>query len=131
MHRSLSQRRFTSLAVAFTTALILSACGSGGGGGGGSSSSGGSISGQTITYWASDQGSSIADDIQVLTPELNAFTKQTGVKVNLQVIGWNDLLNRILAATASGQGPDVAQHRQHLVGLAAGHRRVPAHRPRT
>jgi multiple sugar transport system substrate-binding protein len=93
--------------VALATALIVSACGSSGGGGGGSSSSGGSISGQTITYWASDQGSSIADDIQVLTPELNAFTKQTGVKVNLQVIGWNDLLNRILAATASGQGPDV------------------------
>jgi multiple sugar transport system substrate-binding protein len=63
--------------------------------------------GQTITYWASDQGSSIADDVQVLTPELKAFTAQTGVKVNLQVIGWSDLLNRILAATTSGQGPDV------------------------
>jgi multiple sugar transport system substrate-binding protein len=93
--------------VALATALIVSACSSSGGGGGGSSSAGGSISGQSITYWASDQGSSIADDVQVLTPELNAFTKATGVKVNLQVIGWNDLLNRILAATASGQGPDV------------------------
>jgi multiple sugar transport system substrate-binding protein len=92
--------------VALATALIVSACSSGGGGGA-SPASTGSISGQTITYWASDQGSSIADDVQVLTPELNAFTAATGVKVNLQVIGWNDLLNRILAATTSGQGPDV------------------------
>jgi multiple sugar transport system substrate-binding protein len=63
--------------------------------------------GSTITYWASDQGSSIADDYTVLNPELAKFTKQTGVKVKLEVIGWPDLLNRITAATASGQGPDV------------------------
>ena len=106
MHRTLNHRRFTSVTVALATALIVSACSSSGGGGA-SPASTGSISGQTITYWASDQGSSIADDVQVLTPELNAFTAQTGVKVNLQVIGWNDLLNRILAATTSGQGPDV------------------------
>jgi multiple sugar transport system substrate-binding protein len=93
--------------VALAAALIVSACSSSGGSGSGTPATGGSISGQTITYWASDQGSSIADDVKVLTPELNAFTAQTGVKVNLQVIGWNDLLNRILAATASGQGPDV------------------------
>ena len=101
-----NKRRLRFAVLAAASALIASACSSGGTGG--SPSSGGSISGQTITYWASDQGSSIADDIKVLTPELDAFTKQTGVKVNLQVIGWNDLLNRILAATASGQGPDVA-----------------------
>jgi multiple sugar transport system substrate-binding protein len=61
----------------------------------------------TITYWASDQGSSIADDYTVLDPVLKQFTQQTGIKVNLEVIGWPDLLNRILAATTSGQGPDV------------------------
>jgi multiple sugar transport system substrate-binding protein len=105
MTKALNQRRYRLVALAAATALIVSACGSGGGSG--SSTDSTSISGQTITYWASDQGSSIADDVKVLTPELNAFTKATGVKVNLQVIGWNDLLNRILAATASGQGPDV------------------------
>ena len=107
MTKALNQRRYRLVALAAATALIVSACGSGSGGGSGSSTDSTSISGQTITYWASDQGSSIADDVKVLTPELNAFTKATGVKVNLQVIGWNDLLNRILAATASGQGPDV------------------------
>src|ERR1700683_2462371 len=63
--------------------------------------------GSTITYWASDQGSSIADDYTVLNPELAKFTKQTGIKVKLEVIGWADVRNRIPAAAASGQGPDV------------------------
>jgi multiple sugar transport system substrate-binding protein len=68
--------------------------------------SGGSDS-NTITYWASNQGTSIQNDKQVLGPELAKFTKQTGIKVNLQVIGWNDLLNRIMSATTSGEAPDV------------------------
>ena len=104
-----NHRRHAVVALAVATAFIATACGSSGGSGSsdGSSGSSGSSSGQTITYWASDQGSSIDDDVKVLTPELDAFTKQTGIKVKLEVIGWNDLLNRILAATTSGQGPDV------------------------
>lgn len=62
---------------------------------------------KTLTYWASNQGSSIQNDKDVLGPELKKFTKQTGIKVNLQVIGWNDLLNKITTATTSGEGPDV------------------------
>lgn len=91
--------RSALLTVAVSAALLASACGSGG--------SSGSDGQPSITYWASDQGSSIAEDVKVLTPELDEFTKQTGIKVNLEVIGWNDLLNRILAAATSGQGPDV------------------------
>ncbi len=72
-----------------------------------STGTGNSNSGTTLTYWASDQGSSIADDYTVLNPELAKFQRQTGIKVKLEVIGWADLLNRILAATTSGQGPDV------------------------
>ena len=64
-------------------------------------------SGATITYWASNQGTSLDNDKQVLQPELDKFKQQTGITVNLEVIGWPDLLNRILAAATSGQGPDV------------------------
>ena len=106
MRRNSNNRRIVAAAVTAALAFFVTACSSSSGTTD-TSSSGGSTSGQTITYWASDQGSSIADDVQVLTPELNAFTKQTGIKVKLEVIGWNDLLNRILAATTSGQGPDV------------------------
>jgi multiple sugar transport system substrate-binding protein len=90
-------------AAAVALAAAMAGCG-----GGTSPSAGGSSSGPaTITYWASDQGSSISDDYKVLDPVLAQFQQQTGIKVNLEVIGWPDLLNRILAATTSGQGPDV------------------------
>jgi multiple sugar transport system substrate-binding protein len=69
--------------------------------------SGGNSSPKTLTYWASNQGRSIQQDQQVLGPELKKFEARTGIKVKLEVIGWPDLLNRILAATSSGQGPDV------------------------
>jgi multiple sugar transport system substrate-binding protein len=75
--------------------------------GGGTSTSDSSAGGKTLTYWASNQGTSLENDKAVLTPELKKFEQQTGVKVNLQVIGWPDLLNKILGATTSGQGPDV------------------------
>lgn len=92
------------LAVAAATAATVAGCG---GGTNTSATSPGTTAGTTITYWASDQGSSIADDYTVLNPELQKFTKQTGIKVKLEVVGWPDLLNRVLAATTSGQGPDV------------------------
>jgi ABC-type sugar transport system, periplasmic component len=71
------------------------------------SGSTGSSSGQTITYWASNQGTSLANDKEVLTPVLDKFTSETGIKVNLQVIGWNDLQTKIQTAVTSGSGPDV------------------------
>ncbi len=94
-------------AAAATVCALAAACGGGSSSGGSSGSSGSSGKPATITYWASDQGSSIADDYTVLNPELAKFKKQTGIKVKLEVVGWADLLNRILAATTSGQGPDV------------------------
>ncbi|MFJ4923281.1 ABC transporter substrate-binding protein [Streptomyces sp. NPDC088725] len=76
--------------------------------GGGSSSGGGSNeSPKTLTYWASNQGPNIEADKKILTPELAKFQKDTGIKVKLEVVPWSDLLTRILAATTSGQGPDV------------------------
>ncbi|WP_030761731.1 ABC transporter substrate-binding protein [Streptomyces sp. NRRL F-2664] len=93
-------------AVAALTATALltaaTACGGGSTGGAGSNSAPGEL-----TYWASNQGADIAADRAVLGPELKKFEERTGIKVKLEVIPWPDLLGRILAATASGQGPDV------------------------
>lgn len=61
----------------------------------------------TITYWASNQGKSAEQDMEILHDELAQFTAQTGIQVDLEVIGWSDLLNRILGAATSGVGPDV------------------------
>jgi multiple sugar transport system substrate-binding protein len=88
-------------AVAAAT-LVVAACGGGGGGGGG-----GPIRGQTITYWASNQGATVDQDKQVLGKAIAKFTKQTGVKVNFKVIPWSDLFNNITTAVTSGKGPDV------------------------
>ncbi|KKD09748.1 ABC transporter substrate-binding protein [Streptomyces sp. WM6386] len=89
-------------AVTLSLALAASACGGGSSTGGGSNDSP-----KTLTYWASNQGASIEVDKKVLQPELDRFEKQTGIKVKLEVVPWSDLLNRILTATTSGQGPDV------------------------
>ncbi|MFI9824317.1 ABC transporter substrate-binding protein [Streptomyces sp. NPDC052013] len=88
-------------AVILSLALAASACG------GGSSTGGSDDSPKKLTYWASNQGASIEIDKKVLQPELDKFEQQTGIKVKLEVVPWSDLLNRILTATTSGQGPDV------------------------
>jgi multiple sugar transport system substrate-binding protein len=96
--------RVSALAAAATALFTLvTACG----GGSSTGSGGGNSTSKTITYWASNQGASLQTDYSVLNPELAKFKQQTGITVKLQVIGWADLLNRILAATTSGQGPDV------------------------
>nr|WP_230416492.1 sugar ABC transporter substrate-binding protein [Micromonospora tarapacensis] len=63
--------------------------------------------GKTLTYWASNQGASLEADKEILQPELDKFEQQTGIKVNVEVVPWSDLLNRLLAAATTGQGPDV------------------------
>jgi multiple sugar transport system substrate-binding protein len=92
----------TAAVAAISLVTALAGCG-----GGSATGNGGNSKPKTLTYWASNQGKSLDDDKQKLTPELQKFEKQTGIHVNLEVIPWTDLLNRILAATSSGQGPDV------------------------
>jgi multiple sugar transport system substrate-binding protein len=94
--------RIIAAIAAISAATALTGCG-----GGTATGNGGNKSPKTLTYWASNQGKSLDDDKQKLTPELQKFEKQTGIHVKLEVVGWPDLLNRILAATSSGQGPDV------------------------
>ncbi|MDX3180690.1 ABC transporter substrate-binding protein [[Kitasatospora] papulosa] len=95
-------RAAAAITLAASVVAGVTACG------GGTSSDGGSNeSPKTLTYWASNQGPSIEADKKILTPELKKFEKETGIKVKLEVVPWADLLNRILAATTSGQGPDV------------------------
>ncbi|GLW10662.1 sugar ABC transporter substrate-binding protein [Microtetraspora sp. NBRC 13810] len=97
-------RKLGYMAVAGALALAATACGGDEGGTGGGGSAGGAT---TITYWASNQGTSLESDKQVLQPELDRFKQETGITVQVEVVPWSDLLNRILAATTSGQGPDV------------------------
>ena len=90
-------------AVATISALALATAGCGTGGDTGSGAGGG----DTLTYWASNQGTSLQNDKEVLQPLLDKFEDESGVKVDLEVIGWNDLQTRIQTAVTSGQAPDV------------------------
>jgi multiple sugar transport system substrate-binding protein len=91
-------RSLVAAAAVSALGISLAACG----GGSDSGDSGGSGGDTTLTYWASNQGTSLDNDKQVLTPVLQKF-----IKVNLEVIGWNDLQTRIQTAITSGQAPDV------------------------
>lgn len=94
------------VALFATTALMfgLAACGGNGDTGKDSDVADEDV---TLTYWASNQGTSLDNDKEILTPVLKKFTDETGIKVDLEVIGWNDLQTRIQTAITSGQGPDV------------------------
>ncbi|MFF3291032.1 ABC transporter substrate-binding protein [Streptomyces sp. NPDC003023] len=94
-------RAVASGAVAVSLLATATACG------GGSSTGGSNESPKTLTYWASNQGPNIEADKKILEPELRKFEERTGIKVKLEVVPWSDLLNRIMTATTSGQGPDV------------------------
>ncbi|MGW9433598.1 ABC transporter substrate-binding protein, partial [Streptomyces decoyicus] len=96
------------LRAAIVTATVTALAAVASGCGGGTSPGGaGDDSPTTLTYWASNQGPNVEADKKILGPELKKFERQTGIKVKLEVIPWPDLLNRILTATTSGQGPDV------------------------
>jgi multiple sugar transport system substrate-binding protein len=91
------KRRLALIAVGALLASTLAACGSGDSG----------SDSKTLTYWASNQSTSLAADAKILKPELEKFKKQTGITVKVEVVPWSDLLNRLLAAATSGKGPDV------------------------
>ncbi|WP_406511646.1 sugar ABC transporter substrate-binding protein [Streptomyces sp. NBC_00161] len=99
--------RRTRAAAAAVTACLLAAAATACGGGTADNGGGTNTAPEELTYWASNQGPDLAADQAALGPELKKFEEQTGIKVKLEVVPWSDLLNRILAATASGQGPDV------------------------
>ncbi|AXK31310.1 sugar ABC transporter substrate-binding protein [Streptomyces armeniacus] len=96
-------RRTAALAAVSALTMAATACG----GGSSTGDEGSNKNPGTLTYWATNQGSSLEHDKKVLTPELKKFEKETGIDVKLEVVPWDSLLDRILAATSSGQGPDV------------------------
>lgn len=116
-------RRMCAGLAAVLAATALAACGgssssnnttnspsqSGGSGTSGSSAQPASLKGQTVTYWASVEGTGPSQTSKTLTTEFKKFTAQTGIKVNLQVIPWATLLQKILTSVTSGSGPDVME----------------------
>jgi multiple sugar transport system substrate-binding protein len=62
--------------------------------------------GTTVNFWIMPNGPQPKADMQ---KTVKPFEDQTGVKVNVEVVGWDVQLDRIKNAAVSGQGPDVTQ----------------------
>jgi multiple sugar transport system substrate-binding protein len=98
--------------IAVVLALAVAACG-------GSSSSDNNKSsstskpaanalkkGTTVNFWIMPNGPQPQQDME---KTVAPFEQQTGIKVNVEVVGWDVQLDRIKNAAVSGQGPDVTQ----------------------
>jgi multiple sugar transport system substrate-binding protein len=59
-------------------------------------------SGTTLTVWT-------MEDSKAFASLVSNFTKQTGVKVNVEAIPWGNVNDKLTTAVASGNGPDVVQ----------------------
>lgn len=100
-------KKILAAVLAAATVFSLTACGGNSGGGssdGGSVSSGGSGSGSSDTLevkiWDGEQ----ADGLRQICDE---WTAQSGIKVNLQVMGWTEYFTLLEAGASGGQMPDV------------------------
>ncbi|GAA1988046.1 extracellular solute-binding protein [Catenulispora subtropica] len=101
--RSVALRRVAATATALVVAAAVGACGSGGSGGAASSGSG------TLKMWVmGDAG----NGFKTLTAD---WSKQTGIKVDVQAIPWSEIHTKLTTAVASGNGPDVVQVGYSLV----------------
>jgi multiple sugar transport system substrate-binding protein len=62
--------------------------------------------GTTVTLWIMNNGPQPVEDMEAT---LEPFTQETGIKVNVELVGWDVQFDRIRNAAVSGEGPDVTQ----------------------
>lgn len=117
MSRSTSRRRALQLAgLAGTSALLLPACST-------SSAPGtGASSGQkTVRYWTFME-SGESDDARTLAQAqiIEAFeAANPDIKIQEEIVPWNELHSQLLRAAASGQAPDISRQLDQYVATLA------------
>ena len=62
--------------------------------------------GVTLTLWTMPNSPEPKEDLQKM---VEPFTAKTGVKVDVQAVGWDVQFDRIRNAAVSGEGPDITQ----------------------
>jgi len=64
------------------------------------------LKGQTVRLWIMNNGPKpVADTEKIVAP----FEQKTGIKVKVELVGWDVQLDRIRNAAVSGEAPDVTQ----------------------
>src|ERR671930_1422285 len=107
MTRRSKTRLFILLVASVALALVVAACG----GSDKKSSSPAAapaknIRGATVTMWVMNNGPHPVEDTQKI---LKPFEQQSGVKVDVKLVGWDVQFDRIKNAAVSGTGPDITQ----------------------
>ena len=62
--------------------------------------------GMTLTLWTMPNSPQPKEDLQKM---VEPFTAKTGVKVDVQEVGWDVQFDRIRNAAVAGEGPDITQ----------------------
>ncbi|KQW07970.1 sugar ABC transporter substrate-binding protein [Leifsonia sp. Root4] len=96
------KKRYLPLAILATAALSLTACSAGTTGGSGSDATG-----QTLDVWIM-QGTNTESD-EFFERVGDEFTKETGAKLNVEMVQWADAHDRFVTAIAGGTTPDIAE----------------------
>ncbi|UQN28918.1 ABC transporter substrate-binding protein [Brachybacterium kimchii] len=97
----LTRRRFAALATTAASGAALAACSSGGSGGGGGKAS------DSFTYWSMWKEGEPQQ--KVLAEEIQNFTKDTGVKVDVQWSG-REVLTQVVPRLNAGNPPDLVDN---------------------
>src|SRR5215207_1948818 len=97
--------------IAVVLALVVAACGGDDNDEGGSADKPAANAnalkkGTTVNFWIMPNGPQPKADME---KTVAPFEQQTGVKVNVEVVGWDVQFDRIRNAAISGEGPDVTQ----------------------
>jgi multiple sugar transport system substrate-binding protein len=96
-----------AIALFVATALVVAACG-----GGDDNKSSNTTStaakkpGGTVTLWIMNNGPQPVPDME---KTVAPFTAKTGIKVKVELVGWDVQFDRIRNAAVSGEGPDITQ----------------------
>src|SRR4051794_38168869 len=98
---------FVAAALAVVLAVVVAACGSSDDSAKKSTAATGTAKkGGTVKLWIMPNGPHPQEDME---KAVAPFTAKTGIKVNVEVVGWDVQFDRIRNAAVSGEGPDVTQ----------------------
>ncbi len=67
----------------------------------------GVVSAESITFWTMNYGTSAAQT-EMLDNLTQQFEDETGIRVNYEIINWNQAFNKLMMVASGAPGPDVA-----------------------
>src|SRR4051795_977256 len=95
-----------AIALFVATALVVGACGGDDKASSDKATTAAKKPSGTVTLWIMNNGPQQVPDME---KTVAPFTTKTGIKVKVELVGWDVQFDRIRNAAVSGEGPDVTQ----------------------